>query len=137
MEQLQKSHKLSKNLMTIFTVSLLGIPFTLYKYMTTESTQVIYFVGLQILFVTMFFGGLVGGILTAKVIGKIEEDIFAKLKIKNNNYKITKLGYNSYKLEEKVKEVYLEKGNFKIDTNSVPSSQVEINFEKNTISYLL
>lgn len=136
MEQLQKSHKLSKNLMTIFTVSLLATPFTLYKYMTTESTQVVYFVGLQILFVTMCFCGLVGGILTAKVIGKIEEDIFSKLKIKNDNYKITKLGYNSYKLEEKVKEVYLEKGDFKIDLNSIPSSQVEIDFEKNTISYI-
>ena len=67
---------------------------------------------------------------------KIEEDIFSKLKIKNDNYKITKLGYNSYKLEEKVKEVYLEKGDFKIDLNSIPSSQVEIDFEKNTISYI-
>lgn len=136
MEQLQKSHKLSKNLMTIFTVSLLATPFTLYKYMTTENTQVVYFVGLQILFVAMCFCGIVGGFLTAKVIGKIEQDIFAKLKIKNDNYKITKLGYNSYKLEEKVKEIYLEKGDFKIDLNSIPSSQVEINFEKNTISYI-
>lgn len=136
MEQLQRTHKISKNLMTIFTVSLLAIPFTLYKYMTTESTQVVYFIGLQILFIALCFCGIIGGFLTAKVIGQVEKDVFAKLKIQNDNFKITKLGYNSYKLEEKSKEIYLDKGDFKIDLNAIPSSQVEINFDKKIITYI-
>ena len=135
MEALAKSQKLAKRLMTTFTLALILSPIILYQYMTSEKYQVVYFILIQITFILFCICGIVGGMMTAKVIGQTEDDITAKVTKVFPNLSLSKAGYNSYKLLEKQGSKSVSKGEFKIDLNSIPSNQIEINYEKSLISY--
>lgn len=135
MEELARSQKMAKNLLTAFCVALIFLPPMMYFYMTSDKYEAVFSTILQFLFVMFIFCGVIGASMMVKVTSKIEDDIFDKIHKSNENYKLTKIGYNSFKLEEKHKELYIEKAVLQIDLNSRPSSHIEIDIPNKTIFY--
>lgn len=82
----------------------------------------------------MIFSGA-GGVWKSYVSYKEkEDDVLLKLK-ENKKLVVVKSGYNLFKVTEIKKELPFDLGIFKIDLNSIPSTQIEIDYNKKIIFY--
>lgn len=135
MTEMIQNHKFSKNLMTFFTVSTLMFLVLMYFCsIVSENYQGFFYTLIQITFIVMIFSGT-GGIWKSYVSYKEKEaDVLSKLK-DNKAVRVVKKGYNLFQVSEIRKEIPFELGTFKIDLNSIPSTQIEIDYNKKIIFY--
>ena len=133
---MEKRQRLSKKIMTVFTVCLFLLPLLIFGYQTSENmfAPIWAFFG-EICFTVLLVTGLSGVYLTLQIQLDIEKDFVEKISASYPNYRITRIEFNRYLLEEKVNLVFLTKSEIEFDFDSTPSSRIEIDFNKKIAYY--
>jgi len=133
MEELKKLYKAYQFISLAPMVLFVLMIFSFFKYKTTISYEKEFSFVFFASFIGFIFSLIFSISLYIRVKEGIEKDIFEKLKTKG--FKIKRVGFNQIKLEQFIKELWIDKGVWGIDFNNEPSEDIDLSESDRKIRY--